>query len=96
MAREGSRTAQSSVTLSRYQASRIGSQALASETCIDVWKILQRVWSCPQDVIEAATSIGNLELYSQSAKDVARVEAMPRNEKDQQLSEQLKDASWVL
>ena len=89
-------TALSSLSLSEYQAAGIWSQALASETCIDVWKTLQQVRSCPQDVIELVTSIGNLELYSQSAKDVAWGEAMARNETVQQLSQQLKDASWVL
>ena len=96
MACEGRGTAQSSVSLSQYQAPSIWSQVLASETQFKVWESLQQVRSCPQDDIEFVTSIGKLELYSQSAKDVARGEAMARNEAVQQLSYQLKDASWVL
>ena len=70
------------------------SQVLVSRTCIDVWKILQQVRPCPKDVIEDVTSIGSLELYSQSAKVVADWgEAMAKSEAVQQLSEQLKDAS---
>ena len=93
MACEGRGIAQSSVSLSQYQASGMWSQGPAS---CNLSKILQQVRSCPQDVIEVVTSIGNLELYSQSAKDVAWAEAMARNEAVQQLAEQLKEASWVL